>query len=260
MFRLLQLINPPDLTNTNSVVSINPINPVYLLQCITNNNPIIITGTCNSINNGSIVTVVINQKYYYGNVELDNWLVAVPLEDVVEWSLFEIVTAIVVKADISYSHTVILPSNYPISTKGDIFTYSSKPDRLSLGSNGQALIVDNQQSTGLRWGSIDYNSLINKPRENYLTYSSPKNSDYTITQADHGLWIPCRQNDVVITLPSNLLNGTQVFIDRQGTHAVTFNTSNCSIVGNSSSILQQYGVVHASYNLGQNYWRLTGNL
>jgi hypothetical protein len=39
----------------------------------------------------------------------------------------------------------------PVTAKGDIFTYSTLPDRLAVGANGDLLSADSTQSVGLRW-------------------------------------------------------------------------------------------------------------
>jgi hypothetical protein len=41
----------------------------------------------------------------------------------------------------------------PLTTKGDIYTYSTTQDRLPVGTNGQILISDSSQPTGLRWST-----------------------------------------------------------------------------------------------------------
>ena len=42
----------------------------------------------------------------------------------------------------------------PLTTKGDLYTYDSADARLGVGADGQALIADSAEATGLRWGSI----------------------------------------------------------------------------------------------------------
>jgi hypothetical protein len=39
----------------------------------------------------------------------------------------------------------------PLTTKGDLFTYSTTNARLAVGSNGDTIVADSSTSTGLRW-------------------------------------------------------------------------------------------------------------
>ena len=43
---------------------------------------------------------------------------------------------------------------FPVTTKGDIFTFSSVLARLAVGADGQELLADSTQATGLRWATI----------------------------------------------------------------------------------------------------------
>jgi hypothetical protein len=50
-------------------------------------------------------------------------------------------------------------SSSPLTTKGDLFTYSTTDARLGVGTDGQALIADSAEATGLRWGTISADNM-----------------------------------------------------------------------------------------------------
>jgi hypothetical protein len=42
-------------------------------------------------------------------------------------------------------------ANSPLTAKGDLFTYSTAPARLAVGSNGDTIVADSSTATGLKW-------------------------------------------------------------------------------------------------------------
>lgn len=49
----------------------------------------------------------------------------------------------------------------PLTTKGDLATYSTIPARLAAGSNGQVLTVDSTASVGIKWGAAGAGTVTN---------------------------------------------------------------------------------------------------
>ena len=47
----------------------------------------------------------------------------------------------------------------PLTTKGDLFTYDTDDARLPIGTDGQALIADSAEATGLKWGVISADNM-----------------------------------------------------------------------------------------------------
>jgi hypothetical protein len=47
----------------------------------------------------------------------------------------------------------------PLTTKGDLFTYDTDNQRLGVGADGQALIADSAEATGLKWGTVSADNM-----------------------------------------------------------------------------------------------------
>jgi hypothetical protein len=87
------------------------------------------------------------------------------------------------------------PNSAPITAKGDLYTYSTVPARLAVGSNGDTLVADSAATTGLRWQgnyAAAKNKIINGDFSiNQRSFSSTTSSgvyiyDRFVTRADTG--------------------------------------------------------------------------
>lgn len=47
----------------------------------------------------------------------------------------------------------------PLTTKGDLFTYSTADARLGVGADGEALLADSAEATGLKWGTVSADNM-----------------------------------------------------------------------------------------------------
>lgn len=62
----------------------------------------------------------------------------------------------------------------PLTTKGDLYTYSTGGARLPVGTNGQILVADSTTSTGLRWESVSPTTDTTAWHNNLDTFGSAK--------------------------------------------------------------------------------------
>ena len=90
-------------------------------------------------------------------------------------------------------------STSPLTTKGDIYTYSTTDARLAVGSNGDTLVADSSTTTGLRW-QADWNTGKNK-----------------IINGDFGIW----QRGTSFSIATNSLYATDRFYAVYSTAAPT---------------------------------------
>ena len=55
----------------------------------------------------------------------------------------------------------------PLTTKGDLYTYSTTDARLAVGTNGHTLVADSSTATGLKWAAASSGALVKISRTTY---------------------------------------------------------------------------------------------
>ena len=82
----------------------------------------------------------------------------------------------------------------PLTTKGDLYTYSTTDERLGVGTDGQALIADSAEATGLKWGTVSADNMATADltltgdrthslNGNYLSLSNTTRDVFKVTDA-----------------------------------------------------------------------------
>jgi hypothetical protein len=126
----------------------------------------------------------------------------------------------------------------PLTTKGDLFTFSTVEARLPVGANGTTLVADSSEATGLKWatagGGGKVLQVVSAQLTTNTTISSTTMTDtgltatITPTLATSKIW-------VVITMPFwmersssvngagfNLLRGSTVIREQQASNQTTW--------------------------------------
>jgi len=132
----------------------------------------------------------------------------------------------------NYVDTVSNPS--PVTTKGDIYTFSTVDDRLPVGTiNGQILQVNSVAATGLAWSTAIYPATTTI---NQLLYSSAANTITGLATANSAVLLT---NSTGVPVWSSSLTNGQIIIGSTGATPVAATLTagaNISIVNAAGSI------------------------
>jgi hypothetical protein len=141
-------------------------------------------------------------------------------------SLAGTATRMVVTDSFGGLSTLPVPSETsPLTTKGDLYTFSSVDARLGVGVNGEVLIADSSTTTGLRWGTVTgFTRSINSISTN-TTAAAASGTDYVYLVS----------GTTTITLPTAVGNTNRYTIKRTGSNTVSIATTSSQTIDGSTS-------------------------
>jgi ABC-type uncharacterized transport system auxiliary subunit len=112
-----------------------------------------------------------------------------------------------------YNGTAWVAPETNLTTKGDLATYDTAPNRLGVGTDGQVLVANSSASTGLSW------------QYTYNAFNAQTGTSYTLVAADAAkkLVTVSNSSSITITVPPSVFSaGQTIDIQSIGAGIATF--------------------------------------
>jgi hypothetical protein len=127
----------------------------------------------------------------------------------------------------------------PLTTKGDLYTYSTTDARLAVGTNGQTLVADSTAATGLKWAAPTSGlTLITK--QSYSTASSVNVND--VFSASYENYLVIVKNSA-----ASAASAFNMRLRVSGADNTTSNYSTALTEANNSATVNRYNTGQTSF-------------
>ena len=96
------------------------------------------------------------------------------------------------------SWTAVGGGSSPLTTKGDLYTFSTVDARLGVGANGTVLTADSAETTGLKWAAASSGAVVQVKSAIYSTSTTNATATYTDTGLSVSITPTSASNKVLV--------------------------------------------------------------